>query len=615
MILPGVDTLSARCVYTGRALWERSFPGIGHPFTDLELEERYGQGQSVFMHDRDGLGAHYIGSPYVSMPDGIYVRYRSEVFRLDPQTGVTLARFKLPAYRDTRGAIDWGHISVWDDLLIVTADPHVFRNEESGGRFVSMADIKGRDWSATSSRTLLVLDRYSGELLWSREAEIGLRHNAIVTAGGTVFVIDSLSEQAVGLLHRRGEEAGRPAILALDARSGEEKWCINSDIFGTWLGYSEAFDVLVEAGRRGGLRDLPDEPRDRIKAYRGDDGSVLWDRAMTYTGPIALHGETLLTAIYWHDSGNPYQMSVEQQGRRLQLLTGEDVMREDPLTGRDLPWTYWRTYGCGTANVSKHLVLFRSGAAGYADLEHDGGTGTLGGFRAGCTANLIAADGVLLAPDYTRTCSCAYQNQTSLGLIHMPTMNYWTVTRRVGRRAGAVRRMGINLNAPGNRRMADGILWVHYPHSLAQGSPPSDIDICVEPADVRWFRRHPLLVDSPGGHNWVAASGAEGIHSITIENLETAVYTVELHFLEPDEGRSAERVFDVLIQGSPVLEDFNVVASAGGPHRSVVKTFAAQVNGKLEISLAGHTASAPPVLSGIALSVVEPSHGVAAERR
>ena len=601
VILPGVETLSARCVYTGRELWERQFPGIGHPFTVLSLEERYRRGDSVFLHSEDGLGAHYIGSPYVSLPDAIYVRYKTRVFRLDPASGETEAEFLLPVGADERDAPDWGHISAWDDLLLVTTGPHIFREDEPHGRFASLADIKGREWSATSSRTLTVFNRHSGERLWSREAEVGFRHNAVVTAGGTVFVIDGLSERAVEVLQRRGTEPGNPAVVALDARSGEERWRTTSGVFGTWLGYSEEYDVLIEAGRRGGLRDLPDEPSNRIRAYRGSDGDILWDRAMAYTGPIALHGDTLLTAIYWHATGNPHAMSAQQEGRRLELRTGEDVVRQHPLTGESVPWTYWRTYGCNTANVSKHLVTFRSGAAGFADLTHDGGTGTFGGFRAGCTANMVAADGVLLAPDYTRTCTCSYQNQTSLGLVHMPEIDVWTANR-LGGGTRAVARVGINLGAPGNRRAEEGTLWVHYPRSAA---PAPETEITIEPGNVAWFRKHSLLVEGEEGYPWVGASGGEGIEAIRIGNLEQGRYRVRLHFAEPRLDRPAARVFDVLVQGTPVLERFDVFGAAGGADRSVVREFDVEADGALTIALrAAPTSAAPPILSGIELSAM-----------
>ena len=52
-----------------------------------------------------------------------------------------------------------------------------------------------------------------------------------------------------------------------------------------------------------------------------------------------------------------------------------------------------------------------------------------------------------------------------------------------------------------------------------------------------------------------------------------AVYTVELHFAEPENLKSGQRVFSVAIQGKDVLTDFDIVEQAGGPRRGVVRKF------------------------------------------
>ncbi len=66
-------------------------------------------------------------------------------------------------------------------------------------------------------------------------------------------------------------------------------------------------------------------------------------------------------------------------------------------------------------NVSEHLITFRSGYAAFYDLTNDSGTGFLAGFRSGCSNNLIAADGVLNAPDYTRMLSHGWRLRLKMG--------------------------------------------------------------------------------------------------------------------------------------------------------------------------------------------------------
>src|SRR5262249_31185339 len=156
---------------------------------------------------------------------------------------------------------------------------------------------------------------------------------------------------------------------------------------------------------------------------------------------------------------------------------------------------------CNTPAASEHLVLFRSGAAGFYDLCHQGGTGNIGGFRSSCTLNLIPAGGVLTAPDYTRTCTCSYQHQTSLGLIHLPDAEMWTFTssRSV---SGPIRQLGVNLGAPGSRKADNGTLWLEYP---AAGGPSPKLAVASTPARPETFRMHQSAV-SGDGLRWVGAS-------------------------------------------------------------------------------------------------------------
>ena len=595
LIILGVETISARDVYTGRELWTKELPGIGHPFTDLDLEARWRMGTYVHMSHATGIGANYIGSPYVSLPDGVYVRYERRILRLDPATGRIRAEFSLPGDESPHTGTDWGHIRVWEDLLITTVDPHIFDD----------APIGEQNWNALSSGRLVVLDRHSGEVLWTREAEIGFRHNAIVAGGGKVFVIDGLTPQALELMARRGLEPERPAVVALDARTGHEQWRTNDGTFGTWLGYSEEHDVLLQAGRpgvSGDRRELTDEPSHRITAHQGSDGALLWDRSVEYTGPLAIHGETIIPGPLSRARG-PHAL--------LELRTGEDIAVPHPLSGLEIPWSYARTYGCSTHNASTHLVTFRSGAAAFADLAGDSGTANLSGFRAGCTNNLVVADGVLSAPDYTRTCTCSYQNQTSLALIHMPEVEMWTFSQ-VARGGGVVRRLGLNLAAAGNRTSEEGTLWLNYP---SVGGPSPDIPVALRADGESRFRIHASLIDAgPGTLPWVAASGIEGLESLEMELVPEddrgdapPSCTVRLHFLEPEDVAPGERVFHVAMQGETVLTGLDLVAEAGGRRRPLVKEFTGVLVGdRLRIALQPAAGSArPPLLCGVEV-VVEP---------
>lgn len=544
LFVMGVDTISARDVYTGRELWVRDLPGVGHAYTSLDFEERFNAGEAIYMPNRPGAG--FIGSNYISVSDGIYVLHDESLLRLDPVTGRTMQTYDLPdSIRRSEGP-SWGFINIWEDLLIVAARPQVFDDRPIGDE----------NWNYTSSEALAVMDRHSGEMLWYTEARYGFRHNAIIAASGKLFLIDSLSPEASSFMARRGlVRTDEPRILAIDAYTGELRWSSNNEVFGTWLSYNEEHDILVEAGRTGHRGAPSDEPRDRMRAWRGSSGEALWLRRDRYTGPIIVHLDRII--------------SSGRNDPTIDLLTGETQYREHPITGEPMPIAYARTYGCGTQNASVYLAGFRSGAAGYADLQNNGGTSNLGGFRSGCTNNLVPADGVLNAPEYTRTCTCAYQNQTSLALIHMPDVEAWTFNQ-FDRGEGFLERVGLNFGAPGDHLTENGVLWLDKP---SVGGPSPDLDVEFAPDDVRWFRRHSSRY-APEGNPLVAASGGEGLERITVRVNPNAPrasrYNVRLFFAEPNSIEPGERVFDVRLNGLTVIEKLDIIAEANGRYRTAV---------------------------------------------
>jgi len=368
----------------------------------------------------------------------------------------------------------------------------------------ALKDIQGATREADyapESEALVVMDRHTGDILWTREAVYSFRHNAIALGGGKLFCIDGLPTARLEVLRRRGlMPKTTPMLYALNARTGEVVWETDENVFGTWLAYSEEHDLLLQADR--------DRVGSCMITYRGKDGTVVWaDPAITYNGPCMLRHDMILTQGFRH--GLP-----TKDAYAVNLLTGKRPMRDHPLTGREIPVGFSRQYGCNVAIAGEHLVLFRSAAAGYFDLAR-GGTGNFGGFRSGCSANLIAADGVLSAPDYTRGCTCSYQNQCSVALVHMPDVEMWTFNELAPPRdmsLARITRVGINLGAPGDRVAEDGTLWLDSP---SVGGPSPDVPVTVGTPDPRYFRRHASVMRGPAP-TWVGASGAEGLTSVTV---------------------------------------------------------------------------------------------------
>jgi outer membrane protein assembly factor BamB len=555
LVIEGVNILRAMDIYTGRLLWEASLPGIGKLYDNTAHQP----------------GANGSGTNYITTPEGIFVAYGKSCLKLDPATGQKTGEYRLPADAGAEPPT-WGYINVFENYLVGGAEPQF----DPG-----LAKSRGENDNFSSSQRLFVLDRTSGKVLWTVAAKSGFRHNAICIGGGRLYCIDRPSGPELSRLKRRGETAKHPPrLLVFDLASGRELWSSEQDVFGTWLSYSAERDVLVEAGRPAS-DTISDEPKG-MRAYYADKGGVLWENK-SFSGPAMLHHDTILMA-----------------GKACDLLTGAQRMRAHPLSGESVEWTWSRNYGCNTPMASEHLLTFRSGAAGYFDMCNDGGTGNFGGFRSSCSNNLIVAGGLLTAPDYTRTCVCSYQNQTSLALIHTPEVETWTFFGAQTPKE-RVRSLGLNFGAPGDRKDDAGTLWLEVPS--VGGSSPT-VDLKLTPDQPRWFRRHSSQV-SGAGLTWVAASGAEGLSEIRVKLAEKDAqprpYTVRLHFLEPDDVAAGERVFSVSVQGRPAFPALDVFKEAGGRNHGLVKEIkGVSVGEELVIGLSPAAGSTKPtLLSGI----------------
>jgi len=553
LFVEGVNCLNARDVYTGRPLWKTDFDDLGT--LGVYYDETYlarGQNQQHIP------GANARGANFVAALDATYVLQGGSCVVLDAATGQRLDTFSLPK-GDADEPPEWGYVGVYEDFLVAGCDFAAFSkrlpDDAEELKDKTKKDLRYLNYDKTASMQLAVMDRHTGEIHWTLDAHHGFIHNGIAVANDTVYCLDRVPPYLENALLRRGKQPPKTCrLLALDVRTGEVRWQQQENVFGTWLGYSKEHDLLLQATRPSSDM-VRGEDGKRMIVYRATDGQVVWDITRDYFNPPILHGDRIIThrAMY-------------------NLLTGEPILRPNPLTGAPMPWSYERTKGCGYGIASEYLLTFRSSAAAYYDLVADGGTGHFGGFKSGCSANLIAADGVLNAPDYTRTCTCSYQNQTSLAFVHMPDVEVWTTYPKLDI-DGPITRLGLNLGAPGDRKAQDGTLWLEFP---AVGGDSPDVEIVTEPEEAEWFTHHVSWIEE-GDLEWVGASGAEGLTRLELTLAPDAgkprAYTVRLVFAEPHDLAPGQRVFSIEVQGREVLADLDVVKAAAGPRRTHVVEF------------------------------------------
>jgi hypothetical protein len=495
-------------------------------------------------------GSNARGTNYIATKEFVYLIEGNKCKLIDINTGETARVFST----NDDDSQKLGYIGVYKDFLILGNNFADFPEMQKDS--IEIKKEKFADYNLTASKELLVLNRFTGEKLWNIEANFGFIHNSVIAGDGMIFCLDKLPQYLETKLRRRGEPIPSGSrLLYLDANSGRIIREEIRDVFGTWLGFSEEHKLLLQATRPS--RDmLNGEAGNRMIAYNIQTKQKIWDKEIRYSNPPIIHNDKIYT-----------------EGEGFHLLTGEPLTEKDPITGEDLKWSFKREYGCGIVAASEHLLTFRSASAGFINLDANDGTGSLGGWKASCSTNLIAADGVLNSPDYTRTCQCAYQNQTSLALINMPWMAYWTNSNYKWN-GKPIQQLGLNLNAPGDRSADNEVLWFEFP--FVAGTPPG-IPVKIDTSDYKEIRKEPMNVTSENTP-WVSSSALCGIKSIEItlskeQTVSETIYTVNLYFAELEDKKPGERIFDIAIQDKNVTDKLDIVAEAGKCDAEIVKSF------------------------------------------
>jgi len=579
LIIEGIGSISARDVYTGRVLWRKVFPKLMDDTWLVYYDETYDDGNPLDpKYNQVHLpGSNSRGTNFVATKEFVYLIEGNKCNVLDISTG-DLAKTFTTGDENTQ---DLGYIGVYEDLLILGSNFSDFPGLKSDSIVINNPRFTRFDLSA--SQELVVLDRFTGKKLWSITARHGFIHNSVIAGDGIMFCLDKLPQYLETKLKRRGETPPDGSrLLYLDIRTGNIIHEEASDIFGTWLGYSTEHDLLLQASRPSSDMLHGEEGR-RMIAYNTKTKEKIWDKNMTYANPPIIHNDKIYTnGIGWN------------------LLTGDPIMEKDPVTGEELKWSFKREYGCGIVVASEHLLTFRSASAGFVNLDVFEGTGSLGGWKAGCSTNLIVADGVLNSPDYTRTCQCPYQNQTSLALINMPWMTYWTNSNYKWS-GSRIRQLGLNLNAPGDRTSNNNILWIEFPNS---GATTPDIPVRIDTVDYFSVRKEPVSIISDNTP-WISSSAIGGLRSLEItlskeNDAPESLYRINLYFSELQNKNPGERVFNVKLQNDSVLENFDIAHETGKSDKEIIKTFSGIRAGKSlridMIPVKGNT-----ILSGIEL--------------
>lgn len=274
--------------------------------------------------------------------------------------------------------------------------------------------------------------------------------------------------------------------------------------------------------------------------------------------------------------------------------------RTNPLTGKQEPRAFPKTYGCDGGVDYGLLYTLRSGTPAYYDKSIESGTVFLSGPRSGCTNSIIPSGGVLNVPYFYEGCTCSYPLPSALSLVQMPQrFEQWSSWGEMEILPGSIERIGLNFGAPGDRMTRGGTLWLDYP---SVGGPSPEIDVRQTGEDVKYRYQHSMWMNQEDAKPWVTASMAEGLESVEIHDLKPGEYSVNLYFAEPDDLQVGDRVQNVQLQDEQVLQRFDILAVSGHPMSGVVVPLTGvTVDGTLELKL--NAVTGRTLISGVDLQI------------
>lgn len=578
MFTQGENVLMAHDAYNGVLLWEREMPGA--------LRLRMNTSCSNLAANEKGL----------------FVAIGDQCHHLDPATGKTIRTYGVPS---------------------APATPD---GKEAPGRWMYVSCTPERLYGSRDNQAVFAVDIETGEVLWTREAG-DLQLTSICMGDGRMFFVDhQVTEEQIQAclqslpVESRRDRRGNPIppdvrlVTALDAETGRTVWekpqyvsdCVGVGRTGGDLTVMYSRGVLLLCGQPWNGHFWPEFfagefSRRSLIALSGEDGSLLWSGRRGYRSRPLIVEDRIVAEPWAYD-----------------LATGRELLRTHPVTGKEVPWQIARPgHHCGNIAAAPNVLFFRSGTTAYYDLEEDYGTAHFGAHRPGCWINCVPAGGVVVMPEASSGCVCPYSIHCTVVFKPREENRQWGMYSAPGS-LSPIRHLAVNFGAPGDRKDTEGILWLAYPRPYSGATEEQRRLVLDLPLEVEfgkgggYARENAAFLEVAGtDEDWIYASRCQGPLRCVLplgRDGKTAgeprKYTVRLHFREPDGRGPGERVFDVSLAGSKVLEGFDVARAAGDSDAALVKEIrGVEAAGELELSLSPRRGT--PLLNGLEVLLEE----------
>ncbi len=333
--------------------------------------------------------------------DRLYVVAGEQCLVLDTGTGRSIQRLDVPQHLPGELS-QWGYLAVSDDRIVGSGNEQGSARDRVGHK-ADRESRYGDPKTSVTSRYLFALDRATGREEWHYQS--GVIWNPCIAVGdGMVYFLESRhapTTENPGVHMKPGDLTGNADcyLVALDLTSGEKQWeqavDVNKCEYVVFLSYSD--ETLVVSG--SGLKEGDDHAWYYVYGFAAQDGRPLWagshrnnKRGRIDHGKDVHHPAIVNGVVYAEPAGYDLKTGVRVAGL------------EFPRGG----------HSCGTISASSGSLYYRGGNPQVFDLGQSKLTALNDVTRPGCWINMIPASGLVLVPEASSGCVCAYSLQTSI---------------------------------------------------------------------------------------------------------------------------------------------------------------------------------------------------------
>lgn len=394
LFIPGHDRIIAVDGCNGTVLWEQNVAGLSR------------------------TGAPYDGGHMAIGPRFFWYADGKHAIARDPDTGAVRFKSPIPETHDTD---EWGWLAVRNDGALFGSVRHKDAAIRTTGR-EEVSRQYAEHQPLVSAHTLFRAGA-GRKAAWTWRGGTIL-NTSLAVSGDAVYAIagvDAEVRKQAGGRVKLADVVKDARIVSIDAMTGYEYWGkpfpstqVTHSLFlcatPTYLIVTGSFTKETVTRKDDGTESKRLEAWYEVFCFKTEDGSLVWrnEHRNNVAAAGGSHGEQVHHPVIRGDL-------VFTEPVAYHIATGE---RWSPSGDPEKPWYIGGRRGCGTFSASESCLYFRNHNPIALSIG-DGAKQTkiTAVSRPGCWINILPVGGMVLLPEASSGCVCAFPIQTSMGFV------------------------------------------------------------------------------------------------------------------------------------------------------------------------------------------------------